>query len=125
MYRYFGGLPFWIQGEQIEPTPVTLAWLLLLVFRLERGHSGTQYFHFHLVGNTKLNGITLDAHDRAEEATVRDDLVPILERAQHFLGFLLAPLRREDQQHVKNHHDDQKRGEGHKATGARPLRHYR
>jgi hypothetical protein len=116
MSCYFGGL-------QIEPTPVTLALLLLLVFRLERGHSGTQYLHFHLVGNTKLNGITFNPHDRAEEPAVRDNFVPILERAQHFLGFLLAPLRREDQQHVKNHHDDQKRGEGHKAAGARALRH--
>ena len=123
MYCYFGGLPLWIQGKQIEPTLVTLAWLLLLVFRLERGHSGTQYFHFHLVGNTKLNGITLDAHDRAEEPPARDDLVPILEGAQHFLGFLLAPLRGKNQQYVKNHHDDQKRSEGHKTAGARALRH--
>jgi hypothetical protein len=123
MYCYFGGLPLWIQGKQTEPTLVTLALLLLLVFRLERSHSGTQYFHFHLVGNTKLNGIAFYANNRAEEAAACDNLVPILERAQHFLGFLLAPLRGKNQQHVKNHHDDQKRSEGHKAAGARALRH--
>ena len=88
MYCYFGGLPLWIQGKQIEPTLVTLALLLLLVFRLETGHSGTQYFHFHLVGNTKLNRVTLDPHNCAEESAICDYLVPVLEIALQFRGLL-------------------------------------
>ena len=35
--------------------------LLLLAFRLEAGNCGTQYFHLHLIGDAKLNGIALDA----------------------------------------------------------------
>src|ERR1700730_4018312 len=114
MYCYFGGL-------QIEPTLVTLAWLLLLAFRLESGHCGTQYFHFHLVGNTKLNGIALNAHDRAEQPAVRDNLVPILERAQHFLGFLLASLPREIKKPEKIPQIVKKRGEAIKPLGPVPC----
>src|ERR1700681_62280 len=45
---------------------LNLALLLLLAFRLESGHCGTQYFHFHLIGDAKLYGIALEAYDCAE-----------------------------------------------------------
>ncbi len=101
----------------------TLALLLLLVFRLESSHCGTQYFYFYLVGNAKLNGITFEAYNCAEQPAARDHFVPVFKGGQHFLGFLLAPLRGKDQQHVKDYHDDQQRRESHQAAGACGLRH--
>src|SRR5216683_1502055 len=110
-------------GLEIEPTPVILALLLLLAFRLESGHRGAQYFHFYLIGDTKLNRVALNAHDCTEQPAAGDDFIPVFERAQHFLSLLLTPLRGKDQQHVKDHHDDEKRREGHQPTGARALGH--
>ena len=44
--------------------------------------------------------------------------IAILQGVDHFLGLLLAALRGEDQQHIKNAHDDDQRQERHQAAGA-------
>src|SRR4029077_21149068 len=78
---------------------------LLLTIWLQAGDGGTQNFYFHLIGDAKLHGITLEPHDRAEQPPAGDHFVAVFHGINHFLVFLLTALRGENQQDIKDAHD--------------------
>jgi hypothetical protein len=81
---------------------VTPALRLLLTFWLQAGYRGTKDLYLNLIGDAELHGLALNSNNRPEQAAGGDHLISIFQGVDHFLGLLLAALRGENQQHIKN-----------------------
>src|SRR5271156_860070 len=84
---------------------------LLRWFYLHSRDRVAGHFHLHLLGDAQLHRVAFKANNRAIDSAVGDDFISVLQSPQHFVHFLLPPLRRQYHQKVKNYHDQDQRQE--------------
>lgn len=90
--------------ERPHPTP---ALRLLLTIWLQAGDRGTQNLNLDLIGDPQLNGIALNSDNGAKQPADGDHFIAVFQGIDHFLSLFLAALRGQDQQNIKNTHDNE------------------